>query len=412
MYIVIIALIVSMYVIELVLDILNVKHSRLEMPKNVKHIYDDDAYKKWASYNLEHLRFSIIQKSVFTALILGLLLFKVFGVFESVALNATNSEIVQTWIFLVIYLAIQTIIGIPFEYIDTFKIEEKYGFNKTTKKTFVIDQIKGFLLSSVLVGALVAGLQGLYIAFVDSIWIFVLLAWVFLAIVMILMFVLNTKVFVKLFNKLTPLEDGSLKEKIDKLANELGFEVKNISVMDASKRSSKSNAFFSGLGKTRDVVLYDTLLDKLSEEQVLAVLAHELGHATHKDTAKMLIQNILTFGLYAAIIGFIMQSEAVYTDFGLEGVFFGFGLILFIILMSPISILLGMFTNGWSRKIEYRADAFAKKYIGKKQMVDALEVLAKENFLNLNPHPLYVKIFYNHPTISERISSLEKKVKL
>jgi STE24 endopeptidase len=408
MYIVIIALIGSMYLVDVVLNILNVKHSKTELPDNVKHIYDEDAYKKWTSYNREHLRFGIIEKSVFTALILGLLLFKVFGVFESIALNTTNSEIVQTWIFLVIYLAIQTIISIPFEYYDTFKIEEKYGFNKTTKKTFVVDQIKNFFLMSLLFGALVAGLQGLYIAFTDSIWIFVLLAWVFLSVIMIIMFLLNTKVFVKLFNKLTPLEDGSLKEKIDKLAVELGFEVENISVMDASKRSSKLNAFFSGLGKTRDVVLYDTLLDKLSEEQVLAVLAHELGHATYKDTTKMLIQNILTFGLYALVISIIMQSSTIYISFGLEGIFFAFGLILFTILMGPISILLGMLTNGWSRKIEYRADGFAKKYVGKDHMVGALEILARENFSNLNPHPLYVKLFYNHPTISERISSLEK----
>jgi STE24 endopeptidase len=412
MYIVIIALIASMYVIDLFLNILNVKHSKLEMPDNVKHIYDEKAYEKWANYHHEHLIFGIIQKSVFTVLILGLLLFKVFGVFESIALNATNSEIAQTLIFLVIYLAIQTIIGIPFEYVNTFKIEEKYGFNKTTKKTFVIDQIKGFLLSSVLLGALVAGLQGLYLAFIDSVWIFVILAWVFLAIIMILMFILNTKVFVKIFNKLTPLEDGSLKDKIDFLATKLGFEVEKISIMDASKRSSKLNAFFSGLGKTRDVVLFDTLLDKLSEDQILAVLAHELGHATHKDTTKMLMQNILTFGLYAAVIGLIMQSPTVFIDFGLEGIFFGFGLILFIILMEPISILLGMLTNGWSRKIEYRADGFAKEHVGKDHMIGALEILARENFSNLNPHPLYVKLFYNHPTISERISSLEKQVKL
>lgn len=407
MYIVIIALVASMYVMDLVLNILNVKHSNTKMPDNVKHIYDEEDYKKWSTYNQEHLRFGIVQKTVFTALILGLLLFKVFGVFESVALDVSDSEIFQTWIFLGIYYVIQTIISIPFDYIHTFKIEEKYGFNKTTKKVFVIDQVKNFFLMGALFAGLLAGLQGLYLAY-DSIWLFVALAWVFLAVVMILMFVLSTKVFVKLFNKLTPLEDGSLKEKIDKLALELGFEVDNISVMDASKRSSKLNAFFSGLGKSRDVVLYDTLLDKLSEEQVLAVLAHELGHATYKDTTKMLMQSILTFGIYAALIGLIMQYSTVYLDFGLTGIFFGFGIILFTILMNPISIIIGMLTNGHSRKIEYRADGFAKKYVGKEHMVGALEVLAKENFSNLNPHPLYVKLYYNHPTISERISSLEK----
>ncbi len=407
MYFVIIVLVVSMYLLDLTLNILNVKHSRKEMPDNVKHIYDEEAYKKWSSYHSEHLRFGIVQKSVFTVLILGLLVFKVFGIFESIAIDISSSEIFQTWIFMGIYYIIHSIISIPFDYLHTFKIEEKYGFNKTTKKIFVIDHIKNFFLMGALFSGLLAGLQGLYLAF-DSVWLFVALAWIFLSIIMILMFVLSTKVFVKLFNKLTPLEDGALKEKIDKLALELGFEVDNISVMDASKRSSKLNAFFSGLGKSRDVVLYDTLLDKMSEEQVLAVLAHELGHATYKDTTKMLLQNILSFGLYAGLIGLIMQYSAVYIDFGLSGVFFGFAIILFMILIDPISIFIDMLTNGHARKIEYRADGFAKKYVGKEYMIGALEVLAKENFSNLNPHPLYVKLYYNHPTISERISALEK----
>lgn len=408
MHIMIIALIVIMYTIDLVLNVLNVKYSKNKMPENVSHIYDENEYAKWLSYHQEHLVFNIIKKSVFTVLILSLLLFKGFGLFQAWAVQVTNSEIIHTLMFLFIYNILQTFISIPFEWIHTFKIEEKYGFNKTTKKTFVIDQIKSFLFANILLGALVAGLQAIYLLFVDQVWLFVLSAWFFIAIVMVIILLLNTKVFVKLFNKLTPLEDGKLKERIDKLANELGFEVENISIMDASKRSSKLNAFFSGLGKTRDVVLYDTLLEKLSEDQVLAVLAHELGHATHKDTTKMLFQNILSFGLYALIIGVIMQFSVVYTAFGLTGIFFGFGLVLFMILMEPLAILIGMLTNGWSRRIEYRADGFAKDHVGKDEMIGALEILAKENFSNLNPHPLYVKIYYSHPTISERMSSLNK----
>ncbi len=406
MHIIIISIIVAMYVLDLVLNLLNVNYSKNEMPENVRNIYDETEYQKWINYEREHLRFGIIRKSVFTVLILALLIFKGFGLFESWAVGVFDVEVFQTLMFLLIYNVIETIISLPFDYIHTFKIEEKYGFNKTTKKTFVIDQIKNFLLSSILLGALVAGLQGLFIAFASHVWLFVLCAWLFLAVIMVIILLLSTKVFVKLFNKLTPLEDGTLKEKIDKLALELGFEVNNISVMDASKRSSKLNAFFSGLGKTRDVVLYDTLLEKLSENQVVAVLAHELGHATYKDTTKMLIHNILSFGIYAAIIGFIMQSPDVYEAFGLSGVFFGFGIILFTQLIGPVSMIIGMLTNGWSRKIEYRADGFAKKYVGKIEMIGALEVLAKENFANLNPHPLFVKIYYNHPTISERISAL------
>lgn len=409
MHIVIIAIIGIMYIFELWINILNVSHSRKKMPDSVKHIYDEDAYKKWISYHQEHLQFGIVRKTVSVVLTLSLLIFGLFGVFENIALDVSEVAIFQTLIFLGIYLVIETLIAIPFDYVHTFKIEEKYGFNKTTLKTFITDQIKGFLLSIILFGALLAGLQGLYITFINHVWIFILCAWGFLSIIMILIFLLNTKVFVKIFNKLTPLEDGELKNKIDALGNKLGFEVEKISVMDASKRSSKLNAFFSGLGKTRDVVLYDTLLEKLSEEQVLAVLAHELGHATHKDTTKMLVQNIVTFGLYASIIGFILQSPDIYVAFNLSGIFFGFAIILFMVLVEPIALIVGLITNGWSRKIEYRADKFAKEHVGKIEMIGALEVLAKENFANLNPHPLYVYIYYNHPTIAERIEALNKE---
>ena len=409
MHIVFISIIGFMYIFELIINIMNVNFSKQGVPKNVNHIYDEKEYTRWLSYHQEHLRLGIVRKTVSTVVILSLLIFNIFGNLEVWAKEMSDFSITQTLLFLLVYLVLETVIDIPLDFYSTFYIEEKYGFNKTTFKTFWVDKIKSFLLTVVLFGVLIAGLQGLYIAFMNQLWIFILCAWIFLSIVLVLIFVLNTKVFVKAFNKLTPLEDGALKDKIDALASTLGFEVQKISVMDASKRSSKLNAFFSGLGKTRDVVLYDTLLEKLSDEQVLSVLAHELGHATHKDTTKMLVQNIVTFGLFSALIGFILQYAELYTQFGLSGIFFGFALVLFMILMEPISILLGLLTNKWSRKIEYRADQFAKTHVGKEHMISALEILAKENFANLNPHPLYVAIYYNHPTISQRISALNDK---
>lgn len=409
MHIVFISIIGFMYIFELIINILNVNYSKQSIPKNVKHIYNEEEYKRWLSYHQEHLRLGILRKTVSTIVILSLLIFNIFGNLEAWTKSISDFSITQTLLFLLVYLTLETVISIPLDFYSTFYIEEKYGFNKTTFKTFWTDKIKSFLLSAALFGVLISGLQSLYIAFIDQLWLFILFAWLFLAIVLVLIFVLNTKVFVKAFNKLTPLEDGELKEKIDALAVELGFEVQKISVMDASKRSSKLNAFFSGLGKTRDVVLFDTLLEKLNDEQILAVLAHELGHATYKDTTKMLLQNIVTFGFFAALIGFILQYSELYTQFGLSGIFFGFALVLFMILMEPISILLGLITNRWSRKIEYRADRFAKKHAGKDEMIGALEILAKENFANLNPHPLYVSIYYNHPTISQRINALNLK---
>ena len=223
---------------------------------------------------------------------------------------------------------------------------------------------------------------------------------------MLLLFLFNG-VFVRLFNKLTLLEEGSLKEKIDALAFSLGFEVKRIYVMDGSRRSTKLNAFFSGLGKTKEVVLFDTLIEKSTEDQILAVLAHELGHATHKDTLKGLMQQLFVIGLYVLVLGFILTTVDLHTAFYLSNVHFGFSIILMSILLSPVNTLLGLYTNYVSRVHEYKADAFAARHTSKDAMISALKLLVVENFANLTPHPLYVKLYYSHPPISSRIASVE-----
>jgi STE24 endopeptidase len=216
---------------------------------------------------------------------------------------------------------------------------------------------------------------------------------------MIVMVVLNTKVFVKIFNKLSPLEAGDLKDAIHDLATDVGFDVKKIWVMDASRRSTKLNAFFSGFGKVKDVVLFDTLLDKLSKEEVLSVLAHELGHAQHKDVQKMMVRNIFVMGLYCFLFA------GIYEFYGQS---FAYSLLLFSILSQPINILIGVYFNYLSRKAEYRADAFSSKVYDGGHMICALKVLARENFSNLNPHPLYVSLHYSHPTIGQRIEALRE----
>jgi STE24 endopeptidase len=237
---------------------------------------------------------------------------------------------------------------------------------------------------------------------------FILSAWGALSLIMLIVFILNTKVFVKIFNKLTPLNDGPLKEKIEAMAGQVGFNVQAISVMDASKRSTKLNAFFSGLGKTREVVLFDTLMEKLKEDEILSVLAHELGHAVNKDVPRLLALQIAVFGLYAAIIGAILQSPQLALAFGLTGPHFGFSIVLFSILAEPLSLLLGFPMNYISRKAEYAADAFAAKLANPRAMMSALRTLAREDLANLNPHPLYVKIHYSHPPIPERLRAISE----
>lgn len=406
---IIIALVALMYFIDLVITLVNYKYRHQPIPDIAKDIYDQEKYQKWLSYFMETMRFEIIVKSVSTGLLLVLLGFGFFGYLERITVQWFSHPILQTLAFLGIFSLLSMLTSLPFDYYGTFVIEEKYGFNKTTHKTFFVDILKNILVAAVLGGGLVALLNAIYLQFIDQIWWFVSYAWIIITVVMVILFVLNTKVFVKIFNKLTPLPEGELRDKIQALAEKVGFNVKAISVMDASKRSTKLNAFFSGLGKTREVVLFDTLVEKLDEEEILSVLAHELGHAVHKDVPRMLGLQIAMFGLYAVVIGFIMQSASLAHAFGLSGVHLGFSLILFSILISPLELILTFPLNYISRKAEYAADAFATEHAGKSPTMNAFRVLAQENLANLTPHPLYVLIHYNHPTIPQRLEAIRKK---
>jgi STE24 endopeptidase len=407
--ILVIILVTVMYVIDLIITLVNYNYRNQPIPEIAKDIYDQEKYQKWLSYFMETNRFGVIVKTISTALLLVLLGFGFFGWLERLTVQWVSHPILQTLAFLGVFSLLSMLISLPFDYYGTFVIEEKYGFNKTTHKTFFVDILKNILVAAVLGGGLVALLNAIYLQFVGQIWWFVLYAWVILTVVMIILFVLNTKVFVKIFNKLTPMPEGELRDKIQALAEKVGFNVKAISVMDASKRSTKLNAFFSGLGKTREVVLYDTLVEKLDEEEILSVLAHELGHAVHKDVPRMLGLQIAMFGLYAVVIGFILQSSALAQAFGLSGVHLGFSLILFSILISPLELILTFPLNYISRKAEYAADAFATEYVGKEATISAFKVLAQENLANLTPHPIYVLMHYSHPTIPQRLEAIQQK---
>ncbi len=404
----IIGLVAVMYLVDLAITLVNYQHRKQPIPANARDIYDEEKYRKWLDYTMETLRHGVIVKTISTALLLALLGFGVFGLLEGWTSQWFSQPIFQTLAFLGVFTLFGALISLPFDYYATFVIEEKFGFNKTSRTTFFLDALKSLALTAALGGGLVALLNWLYLVFAERLWMFILSAWGVLSVVMVVLFVLNTKVFVKIFNKLTPLPEGPLKAQIEGLAAKVGFSVKAISVMDASKRSTKLNAFFSGLGKTREVVLFDTLVEKLNEKEVLSVLAHELGHAVHKDVPRMLGLQIVLFGLYATVIGFILQSPALAEAFGLSGVHFGFSFVLFSILMEPLNLLLSLPLNYISRKAEYAADAFAARLAGKEPTMSAFRVLAQENLANLNPHPLYVWIHYSHPPIPERLRAISE----
>jgi len=402
---VILSIILGMFVFEFLISIMNYRYKNQPIPENVQGLYDKEKYHKWLEYSMANFKFGIVSNTLSTALMLLLLSLGAFGFFEELSVEVSSNALLQTLVFLLMYYIISFMLSLPLSYYRVFKIEESFGFNKMTKKLFLIDKIKSFILTIVFGGGIISLLFVIFEAF-SNIWIFILIAYIVIFAVMLLLFLFNG-VFVRLFNKLTLLEEGSLKEKIDALAFSLGFEVKRIYVMDGSRRSTKLNAFFSGLGKTKEVVLFDTLIEKSTEDQILAVLAHELGHATHKDTLKGLIQQLFIIGLYVLVLGFILTTVDLHTAFYLSNVHFGFSIILMSILLSPVNTLLGLYTNYVSRVHEYKADAFAARHTSKDAMISALKLLVVENFANLTPHPLYVKLYYSHPPISSRIASVE-----
>ena len=406
MNLLIIGLITVMYGIDLAVTLLNDRHSRRPLPPHAQGIYHAEQYARWLNYSLATLRHEIITKSVITALMLALLVFGAFGALERWTSAWFDQPLLQTLAFLGMFAFLNLLVGLPSSYYKTFVIEEKFGFNKTTHKTFILDVLKSLGLGIALGGGVVSLLHALYIAFAQQLWLFIFSAWALLSVLLVILFILNTKVFVRLFNKLTPLPQGELRDAIERLASQVGFNVRAISIMDASKRSTKLNAFFSGLGKTREVVLFDTLLEKLKTEEILSVLAHELGHAIHKDAVRFLAVQIAILGLYAGLIGAILQSPQLAQAFGLSGVHFGFGLVLFSILIEPIDLLLSLPVNAISRKAEFAADAFAAHATSAQPTMNVLRILAQENLANLNPHPLYVLLHYTHPPIPERLRAI------
>jgi STE24 endopeptidase len=399
-----ITIILATFAFDMWLSILNYNHRTQPIPDNVKDIYDTESYSRWLNYTMENFRLGMIAKVLSTIIIVALLTFGFFPVLNRFSLTVSADPIIRTLIFVGIYMILNSLIDIPFSYIKNFKIEEKYGFNKTTKKTFVLDLLKSLIMMIVLGGSVLYVLLSLYLNSEN----FILYTWLFLVTIMIFINILYTKVFIKIFNKLTPLPDGELKDKIMEFAQKTGTSIKSISVMDASRRTKKLNAFFSGFGKFKSIVLYDNLIEKMSSDEIVAVLAHEIGHGKHMDTLRNLLMALIQMGIMLYFLQLFLSWEALSISFGFETVNIGFGLILFSVFLSPIDILLDVPLSAISRWAEYRADGYAKENGYKEAMITALKRLAQENFANLTPHPLMVKMTYSHPPISQRIQALNK----
>tara|TARA_B100001063_G_scaffold238851_1_gene261557 strand:+ start:47 stop:1279 length:1233 start_codon:yes stop_codon:yes gene_type:complete len=403
-YSIIFILIIS-FIIDKFLDALNAKHYNDPVPQELHDVYDQEDYLKSQRYKKANDRFSSIASSF--SLIVTLLFFYLdgFAFADEWARTFSDNSIIIALIFFGSIMFASDLLSTPFGYYHTFIIEEKYGFNKTSLKTFFLDKIKGWLMSAVLGGLLLSIIIWFYESAGSNFWIY---AWGIITVFVLFMNLFYARLIVPLFNKQTPLSDGSLKTKIKDYAQKVGFQLDKIVVIDGSKRSTKANAYFSGFGSEKRVTLFDTLIDDLEEEEIVAVLAHEVGHYKKKHILFNLIISTLimgfTFWLLSLLIGSPLLSEAlnVYTPS------FHIGLIAFGILYSPISELTGLVMNFISRKFEYQADNYAKETFDGAPLISGLKKLNKNSLSNLTPHPAYVFVHYSHPTLLQRYVNLTR----
>jgi STE24 endopeptidase len=403
--IIILAILAGEYLLGLITEQLNLKRLTPKVPEPFKGYYDEEKYAQSQKYTRENTSFGLIQSTFHLAVMIPFILLGGFNFIDQLVRGFQFSSIVTGLFYMLILIVFESLLGLPFSIYDTFVIEEKYGFNKTTPKTFIIDLVKSFILLVVVGGPILAvilwffektgALAPLYI------WGVVTVFQVFTA------FIAPVVIF-PIFNKFSPLEDGELKTAIENYAREHDFQMKGVYKMDGSKRTTRANAAFTGFGKSRRIILYDTLIENHTVDELTAILAHEMGHYKLGHIIKNMILAFLEAGLMLFILSLFIDNPALFAAFKMEEVSVYAGLIFFGFLYSPISMILSIVTNIFSRKMEYAADRFAVTTTGKHEALAAgLKRLSVDTLSNLTPHPLKVFFYYGHPPILERIKTIE-----
>jgi len=406
LFYIILGIIVVDFVIERWLDYLNSKKFSTELPEELKDVYDAGQYKKSQEYKKVNDRFSLITSSFSLLLISGMLISGGFNLVDNWARSFTGHTILIALIFFGILAIASDILNLPFTLYDTFVIEEKFGFNKTTARIFMLDKLKGYLLGAVIGGGILSLIIWFYQLTTTSFWLY---AWIAVSLFSIFMTMFYSTLIVPIFNKQTPLEEGELRNEIQKFSDRAGFKLDNVFVIDGSRRSTKSNAYFSGLGSRKRIVLFDTLIKDLSVNEIVGVLAHEIGHYKKKHTLTAIITSIIQTGITLFIFSLFVDNPQLSAALGSDIPSFHLGLIAFGVLYSPISMIIGLFMNHFSRKHEYSADWFAKEKYNGDALIQALKKLTSKNLSNLTPHPIYVFFHYSHPTLLQRIRALKQK---
>lgn len=403
-FFILILIIVVKYLFDTFLDTLNAKHFKDKLPIELKNIYDKNEYEKSQNYKKVNYKFGILT-STFSVLLTLLFFFLDGFVFvNDLVSEFTSNQILITILFFGVILLGSDLLSLPFSYYKTFVVEEKFGFNKTNRKTFIFDKVKSWLMMIILGGGILALITWFYQLTKEDFWWY---AWILISVFSIFMNMFYSKLIVPLFNKQKPLEDGDLKSKINEFASKVGFKLDNIYVIDGSKRSTKANAYFSGFGSQKRITLYDTLINDLESDEIVAVLAHEIGHYKKKHIIYNLILSILLMGLTLYILSIFIGNQELSEALGVQQPSFHIGLVAFTILYSPISEITSFFMNMLSRKFEYQADNYAKNTFNAKDLISSLKKLSKNSLSNLTPHPWYVKIHYSHPSLLQRILNLK-----
>ncbi|WP_299224678.1 M48 family metallopeptidase [uncultured Psychroserpens sp.] len=401
---IIICIIVISFLVHKILDALNAKHYDDAIPLELQDVYHENEYKKSQAYKKTNYKFGIWSSLFSITLTLGFLFLDGFEYIDQIARTYSENPIGIALIFFGIIMIGSDIISMPFSIYKTFVIEEKFGFNTTTVKTFILDKIKGWLMMAIIGGSILALIIWFYQQTRETFWLY---AWAIVIVFTIFMNLFYAKLIVPLFNKQTPLEEGPLREKISEYAQSVGFSLNKIFVIDGSKRSTKANAYFSGFGNEKRITLYDTLVNDLEAEEIVAVLAHEVGHYKKKHIIFNLTASILLTGLMLYILSVFISNPLLSNALGVDQQSFHVGLIAFGLLYAPISELTGLVMNWFSRKFEYQADDYAKNTYDAAPLITSLKKLSKNSLSNLTPHPLYVWMHYSHPTLLQRVRNLK-----
>jgi STE24 endopeptidase len=392
------------FAIERYLDHLNNSMWSDTLPDKLKGICDADEYRKTQLYQKENNRLSLMTSVFNLAVILIMIISGGFAFIDTFARTLSLNTVVISLLFFGIIGFASDLINIPFSVYDTFGIEKKYGFNTTSVRTFITDHFKSWFIA-LLVGAPVLGLiTWFYYKTGTNFWLY---AWSLITLFSVFINLFYSELIVPLFNKQIPLPEGSLRTEIETFAQKTGFRLKNIYIIDGSKRSTKANAYFSGFGPKKRIVLYDTLEKELSEEEIVAVLAHEIGHYKKKHVLLALLFSVLLTGVMLFLFSLVVNNPRLSQALGSENTSFHLGLIAFGILYSPLSLIIGMFSNYISRRNEFEADRFVTDNHQPAILAAALKKLSVKNLSNMMPHPAYVFFHYSHPPLLSRLEKLE-----